>query len=155
VNIDSPYRPRPIRFLELWQMGDWKMKAYGIAYRRRHPRPELVEAARQRTTELLADLSVSDRCYGMGFVGIHDGKGANLVFIDWWADENELHHHVYVSPAEAPGQLVDKTHTGLAACTWDLKVIGFERDAWTETVLKQPDQPDLAGYLTRRINADV
>ena len=44
--ITNPCETRPIRFLELWQPDDWRMKVYGIAYGRPAPRGELIEAAK-------------------------------------------------------------------------------------------------------------
>lgn len=91
----------------------------------------------------------------MGFLGIHDGKTANFVFVDWWASENELHHHVYASPLNQPDKLEYITPTGLIACVWDLRVMEFEGQAWLETVLKNPKGPDFEDYLERRLNEDV
>jgi hypothetical protein len=34
---------------------------------------------------------------GVGFLGVHGGRGADFVCIDWWAEENESHHHVYLA----------------------------------------------------------
>lgn len=87
--------------------------------------------------------------YGVGFVGIHDGRGAIFVFIDFWADENELRHHVYVAPKNQPAQLEYKTPSGLIACVWDLTVIGFERQTWIEYVLANSNGPDLDAYLAQ------
>ena len=92
--------------------------------------------------------------YGVGFIGIHDGRGAIFVFIDFWADENELHHHVYVAPKDQPAQLEYKTPSGLIACVWDLVVLGFERQAWIECALASPNRPDLEAYLARTMNED-
>jgi GNAT superfamily N-acetyltransferase len=151
----TPYKARAIRFLELWHVGDWRMKVYGIAYEGERPRAELVEAAKDVATERLRSVPASMRHYSVGFVGVHDGRTSNFVFVDWWADENELHHHVYVSPAEEPTRLSYITPTGLTACVWDLRVMGFERQAWLETVLKNSSGADVEAYLERRLNEDV
>jgi hypothetical protein len=149
----SPYIARPIQFLELWEIESWRMKVYSIASGRRVARPELIAAAWRTARERLA-LSGNGNHHGVGFVGIHDGKTANFIFIDWWADENELHHHVYVSPSNAPEALEYQTPSGLAACVWDLSLMAFEREAWVETVLKA-GKPDIENYLNRRMNADI
>ena len=75
---------------------------YGVAYRRERPREELVEAAKEITRKRLTNSTNKDNHYRVGFLGVHDGRGANFVYLDYWADENELHHHVYVSPSEEP-----------------------------------------------------
>lgn len=149
------YRRRPIRFLELWQESGWRLKVYGITYVGTQPRPELVQAAKQVAQRWFRQPPANQRPHNVGFLGVHDGHGVNYVFVDWWADESELHHHVYVSPADRPTELQYVTPTGLAAGVWDLRVLCFERQAWIDTVLANPVGPDLEAYLSRRINEDV
>ena len=155
IRLEAPYRTRPIRFLDYWHVDDWRMKAYGIACAGDAPQTALVEAARAVTEARLATSGAATRHYHLGFVGIHQGKIGNFVFVDWWADENELHHHVYVSPGDEPARLEYMTPTGLAACAWDLRLIGHERDAWVETVLQGYPQPDGEAYLARVLNTDA
>jgi prepilin-type processing-associated H-X9-DG protein len=151
----SPYTKRSIRFLEIWSSAGWRLKVYGIACQRPMPRPELVEGAKVVAGERLASVPASIDHYSVGFLGVHDGRTANFVFVDWWADEDELHHHVYVSPIEEPSRLTYATPTGLAACVWDLRLIAFERQAWLDTVLMVPHTPDLDAYLRLTLNEDV
>jgi hypothetical protein len=155
IELVEPYRARPVRFLEEWSEGGWRLKVYGIAYGRELPRAELVETAKRIARERLPQPAAGEGRYGVGFLGVHDGRGANFVFVDWWADENELHHHVYTSPSDELSRLDYTTPTGLSACVWDLKVQSFERDAWVEDVLKNPDGPDVEAYMRRRLSADV
>jgi hypothetical protein len=154
IKLQESYQARPIRFLELWREAEWRMKVYGIAYQRPLPRPELVEAAKRITRPHLRTAK-SQTHYGVGFLGVHDGRGANFVFVDYWADENELHHHVYVSPSDKPKALEYVTPTGLIACVWDLRVMWFERQAWVETILANPTGPDVEQYLSRRLHEDA
>jgi len=37
-------------------------------------------------------------------------------------------------------------------CVWDLVVQSFERQAWIECVIGNPNGPDVAGYLARQFN---
>ena len=151
----TPYQPRPIRFLDLWHVDDWRIKLYGIAYARPQPRPELVAAAQRIASQHLRSLPSGLRHYHLGFLGVHDGRTSNFVFLDFWADENELHHHVFVSPTAQPDQFTYVTPTGLSACVWDLRLQAFERDAWVAHVLQQSAAPDFDGYLAATLNADV
>ena len=152
--MGDPYESRAIRFLELWEVAGWRLKLYGIRYGGERPAEELVAAARGVIEELLRQTPPGGEDYGVGFACAHQGKTGNFVFVDWWADENELYHHVWVSSGQEPAELDYRTPTGLAACTWDLYLIGFERDAWVETVVRRPDDPDLEGYLARRLVTD-
>ncbi|EEF62684.1 hypothetical protein [Pedosphaera parvula] len=153
--IIQPYKTRPIRFLELWQEGEWRIKVYSIAYERLTARAELVEAAKTVAREKLATVPSTLQHYSVGFLGVHDGRTSNFIFVDWWAEENELHHHVYVSPSNDPARLTYMTPTGLAACVWDLRVMAFERKAWVDCVLRNYKSPDLEAYLQQRLNEDV
>jgi hypothetical protein len=153
--LQEPYKARPIRFLELWEEAGWRLKVYGIAYQCDYPRPGLVEAAKTVARVHLLQPLALQQGYRVGFLGVHDGRGANFVFLDYWANENELHHHVYVSPSDEPVSLEYVTPTGLTACVWDLRVLCFERQAWIDTVLTNPTGPDLEKYLTHQLNEDV
>jgi hypothetical protein len=151
----SPYEKRPIRFLELWQHAEWRIKVYGIAHGVATPGTVLVDAAKAAARQRLAAVDSSIRHYSVGFLGIHEGRTASFVFVDWWAEENELHHHVYISPTDNPARLTYSTPSGLAACVWDLRVMAFERQAWLDTVLKRGEGPDFDAYLQARLNEDA
>lgn len=151
--ITGEYRPRRTCFLELWEPTVWAVKVYGIAYDQL-PSPRLIAAAKQVAEERLATSAAGQTHYNVGFLGIHAGKTANFVFVDWWADENELHHHVYISALETPELLEYKTPTGVCACVWDLQVIAHERDAWVRHILSRPDEADLPGYLAQTLSIE-
>ena len=153
--IHDPYAPRAVRCLEVWATDGWRLKVYGIAYRGEAPRPELIEAAKLQAASSLPRPATGGGRYGVGFLGIHDGRGANLVFVDWWADENELHHKVFISPSSDPRRLRPTGPSELTACVWDLAVIGFERDAWVEAVLRRPSGTNLDRYLATQMCGQV
>jgi hypothetical protein len=155
IELREPYRARPIRFLEEWSHAGWRLKVYGIAYEGERPRAQLIDAAKRIARERLPQPAVGGGRYGVGFVGVHDGRGANFVFVDWWADENELHHHVYTSATGEPEEFAYATPSGLSACVWDLRVQSFERDAWLGEVLRKPDNASVERYMARRLNEDV
>lgn len=150
VSLSERYRPRHIRFLELWQDGGWTMKVYGISVEPAGPPSGLRRAARHFMARSLPAPPVTSERYGVGFVGIHAGRDANLVFVDWWGRENELHHQVAVSALDRPERLRPVASGELSACVWDVAVICFERDAWVETVLAARE-PSLNRYLERRL----
>lgn len=147
MKLPEPYAARAVRFLEQWDEAGWRMKVYGIAYLDGGPRCELVDAALDLARGCLPRPATGYGRYGVGFMGVHEGRGANLVFVDWWADGNELHHHVFTTSAGWPLDFRDATGSGLAACVWDLAVIGFERQAWISSVLVDPVESGLDAYL--------
>jgi hypothetical protein len=155
IVLQEAYRKRPIRFLELWEQSGWRLKVYGIAYQGEYPRARLIEKAKELASERLPLLAGTEGCYGVGFLGVHDGRGADVVFINWWAEENELHHHVYMASHNQPDQFEYVTPTGLIACVWDLRVLCFEREAWLRSVLANPNGADLDRYVRHRLNEDT
>lgn len=155
LSLQEPYKTRPIRFLELWQEAGWRVKVYGIAYQGDRPRPQLVETAKRLARQHLPRPEDQGNHYGVGFMGVHEGRGAAFVFVDWWANENELHHHVYTGPLDQPDKLDAWKPSDAIACVWDLRVLCFERQAWLDMVLKNRVGPDLEGYLAYRFNQDV
>jgi hypothetical protein len=131
------------------------MKVYGIACSNNMPQSELIDAARRVAHDRLVRCEDAIAHYGVGYIGIHEGKTGNFVFISCWANENELYHHVYISQSDQPHELEYMTPAGLAACTWDLRVMCFERDAWVASVLKKYPKPDIDEYLNNTLNVDA
>lgn len=82
IQLDHPYTPRPVRFLELWEWQGWRMKIYGIAAQAQYPSEELVQAAKKIAKRRLPQPALSDRHYGVGFMIIHDGANGDYVFVD-------------------------------------------------------------------------
>lgn len=145
----SPYVARPIAFQELWQPEGWRLKVYGIAYERPAPHAELVAAAKRLALEVLP----REPTYAVGFIGAHEGRDGCYAFVDWWADESELHHKNFLGPS--PHELRAAGPDDSMACVWDLAVIDFERRAWHELVVKRAGPPDLGAYLARRLEETV
>jgi len=148
------YAPRSFRFLKLVERHGFKIKLYGIRYGGGDVDKPLIDGALPVLLDRLASASEGQQHYGVGFGGIHQGKTGDFAFIDWWADENELHHHVYVSTDASPGKFRYVTPTGLIACVWDLRLMWFEREAWVSCALRKGMRPDLDGYLALRFDEE-
>lgn len=146
---------RPVRFMELWDVAGWRIKVYCIAHGQPTPGSQLLNAGRSVAEGLLRGRSTANTHYGVGFLGIHDGRGENQVFLDRWVNENELLHDFWVSPKSDPASLTRPGNDHNSVCVWDLAVQCFEREAWLATVLRNPAGPDLEAYLASRLSADV
>ena len=151
---DAPlaYAPRRCEFLDLWTHGDWQLKAYGIVHGDGPLSAELIKVARELAAERLASSAESTAHYNVGFVGVHQGKTAHFIFVDWWADGNELHHHVYVAPLDDPTAFRYTSPSGLIACVWDLALMAFERNAWVHTAMAAKG---IDAYLAKRWNGPL
>jgi hypothetical protein len=154
VDVIEPYAARPVSALGTWRCGDLRIKRYAIAYRREAARPELIAGAEAAAERMLPTPAVTPTRYGVGFLGAHDGRGGNFVFVDWWEQENELHHHVFFSTSIDPGALRPATPADPIACVWDLGVVAHEREAWIRHVLAA-DVPDLDAYLEDQLDAEI
>jgi hypothetical protein len=154
IQVSELYQNREIRLIERRPIGGWRMKLYGISCAAGGPDPRLVASAIRLAAGVLPEPAVTPTRYGVGFMGVHEGRGSNLVFVDWWARENELHHHAWVSPEREFQHFDYVTPAGLAACVWDLAVIGFERQAWIDAVLAAP-HPDFNRYLDAALEGSI
>ena len=153
--LGEPYAARPVRATGIERHADWTLKTYEITYRDRPLDAELRAAALAVALARLPTPAVTDERYGIGFIGMHQGRGGNFVFVDWWARENELHHHVWFSASDAPGQLRPAGRDDPIACCWDLSVICHERAAWVRHVLGRPEAPDMEAYLADALEGPV
>jgi hypothetical protein len=151
--LKGPHRKRSIRFLELREVGEWRVKLYGISATSEFPRTELVEASVAALGEHLPPGGVPNT-YGMAFVIVHDAADFGIVLIDWWANENEVHQHMLSAPLSDPGSLSTHPSDGVG-CVWELAVTCFERHAWLDHVLANPAGPDFEAYLAAHLNTDV
>lgn len=155
IRLGEPYMTRSIRFLELMETAGWRIKVYGIRYHNDVPDDEVIGAVKQLASQQLPTPAITNERYGVGWIIAHQARDANWFLIDWWTSENVLMHQLYMSPLEQPDQLTHVSPTGLTACVWELRVVGFERQAWIDTVLANPDGPDLCAYLACRLNEDA
>lgn len=148
---ESSYERRTIRFLELWRIGPCDVKVYHLA-----PlgAPAVAPATLQRafavTQRLLDGRGFNGDVHRVGFVGIHDGHRGTFLFVDWWADEKELHHRGFY--AEDRESFEPLEHDDAIACVWDLHLIAFESEAWREEVLRRGK---MARYLGARLNTTL
>lgn len=155
----QPYKARSFRFIELLRVGPsrtgtiWRMKLYGIACQGELPRADLLAAARNIAQKQLATETVNN--YQVGFIGVHDGRDAAFVFVDFWGNENELFHRVFLSRDNDPEKLVPARPADSSVCVWDLHLQYFERRAWINHVLCKPETPDFDAYLAEHLHEDV
>ena len=131
--IINEHIKRYIRFSHIAQFGSWRLKVYTISSK------EEIDSSYLETALRCAELEISeyerDDHYAVGFVTIHIAEQFNQIIIDWWANENELRHQVYKSTPGNKQDFTKITASGEAFCIWELRVIGFEREAWLEHVI--------------------
>lgn len=157
--IRKEYRRRPVRFLELAEREGWRLKVYGIRFQSgpefQTPDKALVQAAIARAFDSLERPATSSDRYGVGFLIVHQGQDRNWVLLDWWYDSEILKQRLFSSAIDKPLELSSVLQSDIVACTWEMAVLGFERDAWVKTVLDNPGGPDFESYCAQHLNADV
>ena len=129
------------------------MNLYCIACQGEFPRTELLAAAKKIAATELARFEPND--FYLGFIGAHDGRNAAFVFVDFWGNENELFHRVFLFRGDKFADLSPAVYSDPSVCVWDLALQSFERAAWIKHVLLKADAPDFAAYLTERMNSDL
>lgn len=157
--LGGPYETRNIRCLGVSDLGGWKTKVYEICQHKDiraadgSQSPVITEAKEIVATMLEQPPHSPDR-YGVGFLIVHRGKDRNWILMDWWYEREILKQILLSSPLDNPAQITVE-HGNLLACTWELAVIAFERQAWVDTVLNNPNGPDLEGYCAKQLNAEL
>jgi len=155
IVLSGPYAAREIRFLELWAPTGWKIKCYGIRHpERRMPSETVLGAVKELALSRLPGPDDKDH-YGVGFLIVHMAREAVFILLDSWTEENMLRQHLFASELNAPTEFRDLGPSRLMACVWEMRVQGYERQAWIDTVLNNPAGPDISAYLTRRLNETV
>lgn len=144
------YKEREIQFKDIQSIKEWKVKRYSIAYNNE----SFSETLENESLQLLQNVlpKIDNTNYGVGFMIVHHGKGANFVLIDWWCKENELKHLVYYSSKESPEKLILQNGSSPIACVWDLIVINHERNAWVEHMMTE--KPKFSNYLKNYIHGN-
>ena len=158
ITLNSPYKTRPVRYLHLAEHEGWRIKVYGIRYSEdgsvyevdRH----IAELAQRAMLSQLPLPAITDSRYGIGFLIIHQGQHRNWLLLDWWYDQEILKQLLFSSPIDQPDHITP-AESDLLACTWELAIHGFERQAWIDHVLNNPAGPDIEGYLGQVLNKDV
>ncbi len=155
IELTSPYSKREVRFLELWRPDQWQIKCYGITHPDRDmPDAAVLAAAKDLLMDVLANTDNQEH-HGVGFLIVHVAREAVFLLLDLWTGENMLRQYLFASSYDNPTEFDDLADTGLMACVWGMPIQNFERQAWIECVLDNPRGPNLAAYVSKRLNGLV
>ncbi len=142
------YQPRKIDFKEVLTIHDWAIKVYTITKDRYLNNSEIFDAVKN---ELSNWLNLKN-CFNykndkIGFLIIHFGTEGIFSIINWWVGQNMLNTHIFFSDYSNPKIFNKVSGDGLAPCVWELEVINFEKNSWTEHVLKKFPSPEFRKYI--------
>lgn len=150
MNFKSSYTPRFIRFLEIHEYFEWKVKIYGIS-------TKTTEIAFSKLYRVKQDLpNWLNNCKTPGYKShqhatliLHQGEKEFFVVLSSWMDENMLQICAYKLESNAI-KLISKN--GCVTCVWELAVIWHERNAWVKHILMQAPNPNFTAYLDAQLN---
>jgi len=143
------YHQRRCEFVSEERLGDWRLKLYALARPEQGVRRKLIETTRELAAESLPD--ADEAHHGAAFAIAHDARWP-IALVYWWEGENELHSAIYAG--SEPTDLSPAGPTAMG-CVWELGVVEFERRAWIEAVIGNPDGPDIDAYMARRFEGLV
>ena len=146
ASLANAYAPRLAQFISDETIGEWRLKLYGLADPEKGVRRELLEATRAHAVD-----SLPEQGYGAGFAIAHDAAYP-IALVYWWQGINELHQRSFVGETIDALEPVQLTPAG---CVYELAIVEFERRAWIDDVIGNPDGPDLERYLGRRFGGMV
>ncbi len=154
--LNTEYKKRPVRFIELCETGEWKIKIYSISVLNERVSPEAILQVKELIPGWLENSSIHELDnYKIATVIVHEGKEGIFALINWWVGENMLQHYVYFAGYDKPYDFKLFSDKGISYCVWELAVIWHERNAWVKHVLKKEGKPDFEAYLSSVINEDV
>jgi hypothetical protein len=114
-----------------------------------------MEAAEAAAVRPLPRPAITPIRYGVGFLGVHDGRGGNFVFVDWWEQENDAPpSRVLLAGCRPGGSLRAATPADPIACVWALSVLAHEREGWIRHV-RAASVPDLYAYLADQLEGEI
>jgi hypothetical protein len=146
TDLTKTYAPRLAEFVSDERFGDWRCKLYGLADPEKGVRAELLDVTRE-----LAGRSLPERGYGASFAIAHDAAYP-IALVYWWQGVNELHQRSFIGETIDGLEPVEWTPAG---CVYELAIVEFERRAWIEDVIGNPEGPDLDRYQSRRFGGLV
>ena len=143
----DPYVVRPVEFIDQVESEGWRLKVYAISATSLPLPNEIVSAGLEDVLSHLPQPAVTKNRYGVGFLVIHQGAMRNWYLLDWWEQEDIIHHKLFSSPLDNPRAISAEPDKSLVACVHELRVINFESEAWIKTVLCETDKSSFEDYL--------
>ena len=154
MNTVEPYIKRPVKFIKQVEFRDWRLKVYGLSAVSKPVSDELVTKAIDKVLPNLPQPANTEDRYGAGFLIIHQGILRYWFLLDWWEYEDILFHKIFSSPLNDPDSITLEQESSAIACVHELRVINFESEAWTKTVLSKDSEPSLDEYMNHRFDSD-
>ena len=142
-----PYKKRKVQYINQAKHNGWRIKVYGISASDNSLTNGLVNNVVDSLLTKLPKMAITEHCYGVGFLIIHQGTMRNWFLLDWWETEDIMHQLLFSSLLETPHIITAESDTSLIACVHELRVINFESNAWICSMLNENKESNLDEYL--------
>ncbi len=150
------YQTRKIRFKELVEINDWKIKIYTISISGEFDHPEFYQNVLDILPKWLELKNGFDSAHeNIGFLILHSGKEGIFSLINWWVGKNMLNSNVFITAPGKPNEFLKISGDGLASCVWEGGIINHERISWINNVLKPAPNPDYDRYLADTVDIEL
>jgi len=143
---------RYLRFVELWQTGNWTHKVYLHSAHAEKISDGFLAKSKELVAPQLADISKSHPGYHVGFLILAHGVVSNWVMLNWWSSLH-LYQRIFQVEGMPPIRFLDAP-PDLFQCVYDLRITDFESEAWRRHMVENPGR-DLKSYLEARLDVDV
>jgi len=150
------YKRRHIRFHELIEVNEWKIKVYIIQKEIAEPSMEAIDRVKVELPRWLEmKNSFNSNHDHHGFLVIHFGNEGIFSIITWWVDTYMSNTHVFLTPYDMPNVFDKISGDGLAPCIWEMEVINHERVAYMNHVLTKIPDSDWEAYFEDVVNVSI
>ncbi|KOF22633.1 hypothetical protein AC244_03765 [Ensifer adhaerens] len=147
------YHPRRVSNLGQWDIGDLKLKAYGLVAEDKEVESAMVTLAQSFVRQdVLPRVTDEGHDNGLGFVIIHPGELGVSISAHWWIQGSVLCQHIYRKLYSAT-EPMDTVKRPVIACVWELALINAEQEAWRKTMMKR--EPSPSAYMDARVDFEA
>jgi hypothetical protein len=152
VSHIQPFVPRRVLCFPTVELDGWQLKRYGILAQERTYDQKVVSSALDSAIERLptpGKLDDPNGNHGIGFQIVHFAEIAVVSPVFYWMWGSVLANtHQMRAQWDNPREF----ETGVkevVACVWEMQIISFESQLWTQTVLSDSGETDekLSRYL--------
>lgn len=143
-NLEA-YQPRHIRPIALKTINSWALKLYVISKQNDFVDHAAIESGLDYATRNLPWPTTNPLASKHGFITVHFGDSIWILF-DLWMDDI-VRHFVFRADNVPNPNFTKGPDDGTSACVWELEITQHERNAWVDSVLSRPENPDYSSYL--------
>ncbi|WP_234804009.1 hypothetical protein [Ensifer adhaerens] len=147
------FHPRAVSHPGRWEIGDLRLKVYGLVADSHAIDGATVSLARSfAQADVLPRVADQGDSNGLGFVIVHPGTLGLSISVHWWIQGSVLCQHIYRKQYSA-AEPVDTRKRPVIACVWELALINAEQETWRKTMMTS--EPSSSAYMASRAEFEL